>query len=106
MTTDDTEVTLENIKFIRATTISKDTKIRFVVSIHAGTGNFEVSIFYICKSFFFNINAIGYARNVCNTTFWREFSETKERKRRNGKRFAFELLKGLRLYSYSYVRYR
>lgn len=38
----DMKIVVENLKFIRATTVSKDSKIEFLVSIHKSSGQFEV----------------------------------------------------------------
>lgn len=43
MAMDDVQVMLKDVKFTRATTIPKDMKIVFVVSIQRGSGNFEVT---------------------------------------------------------------
>lgn len=45
----DMKVVFENIKFMRATTLSKDTKIEFVVSIRKSNGHFEVPPSIILK---------------------------------------------------------
>lgn len=39
---EDTEVVFENVRFNRATTLSKDGSVEFTVSIHKGSGYFEV----------------------------------------------------------------
>lgn len=41
------KIVFENVKFIRATTISKDAKLEFVVSISKSDGHFEVSTLFL-----------------------------------------------------------
>lgn len=45
----DIKVVFENVKFIRATTVPKDVKIEFVVSMHRGSGNFEVCLVLLTR---------------------------------------------------------
>lgn len=42
----DMKIVLENIKFIRATTVSKDSKVEFVISISKSNGHFEVTTLF------------------------------------------------------------
>lgn len=39
----DIDVEFEDVKFLRATTFTKDTEIEFTIMVQPGTGRFEVS---------------------------------------------------------------
>lgn len=58
----DIDVEFEDVKFLRATTFTKDTEIEFTIMVQPGTGRFEVSEgmrnFHFVKSIFIHISRL------------------------------------------------
>lgn len=42
----DLELEFQDVQFLRATAMQKDTEVTFIVMIHRGTGRFEVIFFF------------------------------------------------------------